>query len=139
MGFFICVNIYINMKKVVRLTESDLVRIVKRVIEEQITDKGPIPTEIKKIHITGNTLSYLNDKFKVNLKQEEESKTFMDKLNNSPIKFKTFMIPTESGYSVRIIPVSLEKKLTNSTTFKFSFEPFDKENGIYSLRLIKDI
>ena len=138
MGFFICVNIYINMKKVVRLTESDLVRIVKRVIEEQITDKGPIPTEIKKIHITGNTLSYLNDKFKVNLKQEEESKTFMDKLNNSPIKFKTFMIPTESGYSVRIIPVSLEKKLTNSTTFKFSFEPFDKENGIYSLRLIKN-
>ena len=138
MGFFICVNIYINMKKVVRLTESDLVRIVKRVIEEQITDKGPIPTEIKKIHITGNTLSYLNDKFKVNLKQEEESKTFMDKLNNSPIKFKTFMIPTESGYSVRIIPVSFEKKLTNSTTFKFSFEPFDKENGIYSLRLIKN-
>ena len=126
------------MKKVVRLTESDLVRIVKRVIEEQITDKGPIPTEIKKIHITGNTLSYLNDKFKVNLKQEEESKTFMDKLNNSPIKFKTFMIPTESGYSVRIIPVSFEKKLTNSTTFKFSFEPFDKENGIYSLRLIKN-
>jgi hypothetical protein len=126
------------MKKVVRLTESDLVRIVKRVIEEQITDKEPIPTEIKKIHITGNTLSYLNDKFKVNLKQEEESKTFMDKLNNSPIKFKTFMIPTESGYSVRIIPVSFEKKLTNSTTFKFSFEPFDKENGIYSLRLIKN-
>lgn len=126
------------MKKVIKLTESDLVKIVKRVIEEQITDKGTIPTEIKKIHITGNTLSYLNDKFKVNLKQEEESKTFMDKLNNSPIKFKTFMIPTESGYSVRIIPVSFEKKLTNSTTFKFSFEPFDKENGIYSLRLIKN-
>ena len=126
------------MKKVIKLTESDLVKIVKRVIEEQLTDKGTIPTEIKKIHITGNTLSYLNDKFKVNLKQEEESKTFMDKLNNSPIKFKTFMIPTESGYSVRIIPVSFEKKLTNSTTFKFSFEPFDKENGIYSLRLIKN-
>ena len=33
---------------------------------------------------------------------------------------------------------NVEKKLTNSTTFKFSFEPFDKENGIYSLRLIKN-
>jgi hypothetical protein len=126
------------MKKVIRLTESDLVRIVKRVIEEQITDKGTIPSEIKKIHITGDTLSYLNDNFKVNLKQQENSDTFMDKLNNSPIKIKTFMIPTESGYSVRIFPVSLEKKLTNSTTFKFSFEPFDKEHGIYSLRLIKN-
>jgi hypothetical protein len=126
------------MKKVIRLTESDLVKIVKRVIEEQITDKGTIPSEIKKIHITGDTLSYLNDNFKVNLKQQENSDTFMDKLNNSPIKIKTFMIPTESGYSVRIIPVSFEKKLTNSTTFKFSFEPFDKENGIYSLRLIKN-
>ena len=126
------------MGKIIRLTESDLVRIVKRVIEEQITDKGPIPAEIKKIHISGDTLSYLNNKFKVNLKQEEESKTFMDKLNNSPIKIKTFMIPTESGYSVRIIPVSLEKKLTDSTTFRFSFEPFDKEHGIYSLRLIKN-
>jgi hypothetical protein len=126
------------MKKVIKLTESDLVKIVKRVIEEQITDKGTIPSEIKKIHITGDTLSYLNDKFKVNLKQQENSDTFMDKLNNSPIKIKTFMIPTESGYSVRIFPVSLEKKLTNSTTFKFSFEPFDKEHGIYSLRLIKN-
>ena len=126
------------MGKIIRLTESDLVRIVKRVIEEQITDEGPIPAEIKKIHISGDTLSYLNNKFKVNLKQEEESKTFMDKLNNSPIKIKTFMIPTESGYSVRIIPVSLEKKLTDSTTFRFSFEPFDKEHGIYSLRLIKN-
>jgi len=126
------------MKKVIRLTESDLVKIVKRVIEEQITDKGTIPSEIKKIHITGDTLSYLNDNFKVNLKQQENSDTFMDKLNNSPIKIKTFMIPTESGYSVRIFPVSLEKKLTNSTTFKFSFEPFDKEHGIYSLRLIKN-
>ncbi len=126
------------MKKVIRLTESDLVNIVKRVIEEQITDKGPIPAEIKKIHISGDARNYLNNNFKVNLKQEEESKTFMDKLNDSPIKIKTFMIPTESGYSARIFPVSMEKKLTDSTTFKFSFEPFDKEHGIYSLRLIKN-
>ena len=130
------------MKKVIKLTESDLVKIVKRVIEEQITDKGPIPAEVKKINIPGDTLNYLNNQFRLNLKKEEESKTFMDKLNklnNSPIKIKTFMIPTESGYSARIYPVSFEKELNNSTKFRFSFEPFDKEYGIYSLRLIKDI
>ena len=127
------------MKKVIKLTESDLVKIVKRVIEEQITDKGPIPAEVKKINIPGDTLNYLNNQFRLNLKKEEESKTFMDKLNNSPIKIKTFMIPTESGNSARIYPVSFEKELNNSTKFRFSFEPFDKEYGIYSLRLIKNI
>ena len=129
------------MKKVIKLTESDLIKIVKRVIEEQITDKGPIPTEVEKINIPRETLEYLNNQFKLNpkLKQEEESKTFMSKLNNSPIKIKTFIIPTESGYSVRIYPVSFEKELNNSTKFRFSFEPFDKEYGIYSLRLIKNI
>ena len=127
------------MKKVIKFTESDLVKIVKRVIEEQITDKGPIPAEVKKINIPGDTLNYLNNQFRLNLKKEEESKTFMDKLNNSPIKIKTFMIPTESGYSARIYPVSFEKELNNSTKFRFSFEPFDKEYGIYSLRLIKNI
>jgi hypothetical protein len=59
------------MKKVIRLTESDLVNIVKRVIEEQITDKGPIPAEIKKIHISGDARNYLNNNFKVNLKQKK--------------------------------------------------------------------
>jgi len=34
------------MKKVIRLTESDLVKIVNKVIEEQkITDKGPVITK----------------------------------------------------------------------------------------------
>ncbi len=130
------------MKKVIKLTESDLVKIVKRVIEEQITDKGPIqiPAEVKKINITDNdTLRYLNSNFKLNLKQEEKREDLMSKLNNSPIKIKTFIIPTESGYSVRIYPVSFEKELNNSTKFRFSFEPFDKEYGIYSLRLIKNI
>jgi len=129
------------MKKVIKLTESDLVKIVKRVIEEQITDKGSIPAKVKKINIPKETLDYLNNQFglKTKLKQEEDSKTFMDKLNNSPIKIKTFMIPTESGYSARIYPVSFEKELNTSTKFRFSFEPFDKKYGIYSLRLIKNI
>ena len=127
------------MKKVIKLTESDLVKIVKRVIEEQITDKGPIPAEVKKIRISDDTLRDLKSNFKLDLKQEEKKEDFMSKLNKSSIKIKTFMIPTESGYSARIYPVSFEKELNNSTKFKFSFEPFDKKYGIYSLRLIKDI
>ena len=127
------------MKKVIKLTESDLVKIVKRVIEEQITDKGPIPAEVKKIRISDDTLRDLKSNFDLDLKQEEKREDFMSKLNNSPIKIKTFMIPTESGYSARIYPVSFEKELNNSTKFRFSFEPFDKKYGIYSLRLIKDI
>ena len=130
------------MKKVIKLTESDLVKIVKRVIEEQITDKGPIPDEVKKIRISDDTLRDLKSNFKLDLKQEEKREDFMsklNKLNKLPIKIKTFMIPTESGNSARIYPVSFEKELNNSTKFKFSFEPFDKKYGIYSLRLIKDI
>ena len=127
------------MKKVIKLTESDLVKIVKRVIEEQITDKGPIPAEVKKIRISDDTLRDLKSNFKLDLKQEEKKEDFMSKLNKSSIKIKTFMIPTESGHSTRIYPVSFDKELNNSTKFRFSFEPFDKEYGIYSLRLIKDI
>ena len=127
------------MKKVIKLTESDLVKIVKRVIEEQITDKGPIPDEVEKIRISDDTLRDLKSNFNLDLKQEEKREDFMSKLNNSPIKIKTFMIPTESGYSARIYPVSFEKELNNSTKFRLSFEPFDKKYGIYSLRLIKDI
>lgn len=126
------------MKKVIKLTESDLVKIVKRVISEQ-TDKGQIPVEVKKIRISGDALNYLNNKFSLNLKQEENREDLMSKLNNSPIKIKTFIIPTESGYSARIYPVSFEKELNTSTKIKFSFEPFDKKYGIYSLRLIKNI
>jgi len=39
MGFLFC-NVFIIMKKIVRLTESDLIRIVKRVIMEQ--DEKPV-------------------------------------------------------------------------------------------------
>lgn len=129
------------MKKVIKLTESDLVKIVKRVIEEQITDKGPIPAEVKKIRISDDTLRDLNSNFDLDLdlKQEEKREDFMSKLNKSPIKIKTLMIDTESGHSTRIYPVSFDKELNNSTKFRFSFEPFDKKYGIYSLRLIKDI
>ena len=80
------------MKKVIKLTESDLVKIVKRVIEEQITDKGPIPAEVKKINIPGDTLNYLNNQFRLNLKKEEESKTFMDKLNNSSLDGRNIVV-----------------------------------------------
>ena len=41
MGFFIICDIYIIMKKVIRLTEADLTRLVKRIIKEQGQEKNP--------------------------------------------------------------------------------------------------
>lgn len=54
------------MKKVIKLTESDLIKIVKRVIEEQITDKGPINKQIKTIQIPDDFKTQL----KVNFNKE---------------------------------------------------------------------
>lgn len=129
------------MKKVIKLTESDLVKIVKRVIEEQITDKGPIPAEVKEIRISDDTLRYLNSNFKLKLKQVEEPETFMDKLNNSQVGITSFPINTDTGWNVTIIPayIKMGSEESKSGKFQFSFEPFDKVNGKYMLRWTKTI
>ena len=55
------------MKKVIRLTESDLVKIVNKVIEEQkITDKGPVIPKNTKFKIDDNVVRDFK-KFNVNL------------------------------------------------------------------------
>jgi hypothetical protein len=70
------------MKKVIRLTESDLVKIVNKVIEEQkITDKGPVIPQNAKITIDDEALKQLNgNQSKINFKKYEAPKTFLDKL-----------------------------------------------------------
>jgi hypothetical protein len=80
------------MKKVIRLTESDLVKIVNKVIEEQkITDKGPVIPQNAKIIIDDKALEQLNgNQFRVNFKREEAPETFLDKLNASKIAFNAF-------------------------------------------------
>ena len=125
------------MKKVIKLTESDLVKIVKRVIEEQITDKGPIlPKDISKIEIDGDVLQQLNSNFKVDFKKEESPKNFIDKLNNSNIGLSSFYINSD-GYRFPVQPVFVKLPI-KSGYLKFSFEPFDQENGKYMFRLVRD-
>jgi hypothetical protein len=57
------------MKKVIRLTESDLVKIVNKVIEEQkITDKGPVIKKDDNFEISDyNTIKKIDpqNKFRV--------------------------------------------------------------------------
>jgi hypothetical protein len=75
-GFLLC-NVFIDMKKVIRLTESDLVNIVKRVINEQ-TENGPVINKDTKIEIPSDVLSQFQ-KYKFN--NVESGGTFLDKIN----------------------------------------------------------
>ena len=118
------------MKKVIKLTESDLVKIVKRVIEEQITDKGPI-NKISTIQIPDD----FKTKLKVNFGKEETPKSFIDKIKNSPVGMAGFHIETE-GWKFPIQPVFVNIPLENSNV-RLSFEPFNKERGIYMFRVTR--
>jgi hypothetical protein len=52
------------MKKVIRLTESDLVKIVNKVIEEQkITDKGPVIKQGENFEISDDTIKKIESQF----------------------------------------------------------------------------
>lgn len=121
------------MKKIVRLTESDLVKIVKRVIEEQITDKGPV-LKNDKISISDD----IRKKFgTIRFNEIETPETFFYKLNKSNIGVNTFHIESE-GYKFPIEPVFANVPF-KSGNLRFSFEPFDKKNGKYMIRLVKNI
>ena len=64
------------MKKVVRLTESDLIRIVKRIIKEQPRERyGTINT--LKVNLTGKTVKMIGSSTNLNpiLKIEEVDAT----------------------------------------------------------------
>ena len=111
------------MKKVIRLTESDLVNIVKRVINEQ-TEQGPVVPKTIKIP------NDIPKDFGLSANSEINSNEFLEKLKNSPIGINAFHIKQE--FEFPIYPV-----YANIGNFRFSFEPFDKENGQYRLRWTK--
>jgi hypothetical protein len=119
------------MKKVIRLTESDLVKIVNKVIEEQkITDKGPIINKDTIIKIDDNDLIK-----KYNFNKEEKAEDFLSKLKNSPVGINAFHIESE-GWRFPIEPVYLNTKLKD-VKLRLSFEPFNRQNGKYMFRLTK--
>ena len=119
------------MKKVIKLTESDLVKIVKRIIEEQITDKGPIAKKTPSIKVDSD----LKDKFKnIKFDESETPETFLEKLNKSNIGITAFHL--KQLYDFPVYPVYANIPFKNSN-LRLSFEPFDKKNGVYMVRLSK--
>jgi hypothetical protein len=113
------------IKKVIKLTESDLVKIVKRVIEEQITDKGQIVP--KTIKIPDNNPKGFPFKAGTEVKTDD----FISILKKSPVGVNAFHIKSD-GWEFPIYPV-----YGNIGNFRVSFEPFDKVNGKYMLRWTK--
>jgi hypothetical protein len=113
------------MKKVIRLTESDLVRIIKRVISEQTKD-GPV--DPKKYS------EYSIDVPKNNLGIQPgvtDQKTFLDGFS-----LRAFNINAE-GWEFPIVPGAYEIQKGN-TKYKLSFEPFDPRKTLL-LKITKSI
>jgi len=77
------------IKKVIKLTESDLVKIVKRVIEEQITDKGQIVP--KTIKIPDNNPKGFPFKAGTEVKTDD----FISILKKSPVGVNAFHIKSD--------------------------------------------
>jgi hypothetical protein len=119
------------MKKVIRLTESDLVRIVKRVISEQ-TKNGPVViAKNAEINIDSSVIQDAK-KMGIDLLNKETPKTFLEKVNKSNVGINAFHV--KQDYEFPIYPV-----YANIGNFRFSFEPFDKVNGQYRLKWTKSI
>jgi|LakMenE18May11ns_1017448.scaffolds.fasta_scaffold9944692_3 hypothetical protein len=119
------------MKKIINLTESDLVRIIKRVIAEQTKD-GPVAIpKNAEINIDNNIIQDAK-KMGINLLNKETPKTFLEKLNKSKVGINAFHV--KQDYEFPIYPV-----YANIGDFRFSFEPFDKVNGQYRLKWTKTI
>ena len=117
------------MKKVIRLTESDLVKIVNKVIEEQkITDKGPIAKKIEVPYEFGKSLG-------INFNKIETDKSFIDKIKDAKIGISGFYIQSE-GWNFPVFP-AYGIISTKKGDFRLSFEPANQENGKYMLRWTK--
>jgi hypothetical protein len=131
------------MKKVIKLTESDLIKIVKRVIKEQTeqgtvttttTMGGPVVPKNSVLKVDDDVINHFR-KFKVDFKKEETPEDFLGKLNKSNVGINAFHITSE-GWKFPIQPVFVNIPLENSN-IRLSFEPFNKERGVYMFRVTK--
>ena len=121
------------MKKIIKLTESDLIKIVKRVIEEQ-TEKGPVIPKNSILNVDDKVINTFKT-FRVDFKKEETPESFLEKLNKSNVGINAFHITSE-GWKFPIEPVFVNVPLENSN-IRLSFEPFNKQNGKYMFRVTK--
>jgi hypothetical protein len=76
---FLFILYLLYMKKVIKLTESDLVRIVKRVISEQTKD-GPVAIPKNAEINIDNSVIQDAKKMGISFKQNEKSETFLEKV-----------------------------------------------------------
>ncbi len=121
------------MKKVIKLTESDLIKIVKRVIAEQ-TEQGPVVPKNSVLKVDEDVINHFR-KFNVDFEKEETPETFLEKMNKSNVGINAFHITSE-GWKFPIQPVFVNIPLEKSNV-RLSFEPFNKERGIYMFRVTK--
>ena len=124
------------MKKIVRLTESDLVRIVKRVISEQTKD-GPVIPKNTKIEIDDSVIQDAK-KLGISLKKSEDPVSFLNKLNQSKLAMNAFHIESE-GYKFPIYKLKLDIPLPKGLNVTLSCEPFNKAYGLNMCRVSKKI
>jgi hypothetical protein len=121
------------MKRVIKLTESDLIKIVKRVISEQ-TENGPVIPKNSVLKVDEDVINHFR-KFNVDFKKEETPEDFLGKLNKSNVGINAFHITSE-GWKFPIEPVFVNVPLKKSN-MRLSFEPFNKENGKYMFRVTR--
>jgi hypothetical protein len=121
------------MKKVIKLTESDLIKLVKRVIKEQ-TEQGPVVPKNSVLKVDEDVINHFR-KFNVDFKKEETPEDFLGKLNKSNVGINAFHITSE-GWKFPIEPVFVNVPLKKSN-IRLSFEPFNKENGKYMFRVTR--
>lgn len=121
------------MSKIIKLTETQLLSIIKRVISEQ-TENGPVIPKNSVLKVDEDVINHFR-KFKVDFKKEETPEDFLGKLNKSNVGINAFHITAE-GWKFPIQPVFVNIPLENSNV-RLSFEPFNKERGIYMFRVTR--
>ena len=119
------------MKKVIKLTESDLVKIVKRVIKEQ-TENGPVAKPVKTIKVPTDFSKNIG----IDFGKEETDKSFINKINDANVGVSGFYIQSQ-GWKFPIFPAYANIP-TRKGNFRVSFEPLDPENGKYLLKWTKN-
>jgi hypothetical protein len=122
-------NIYFYMKRKIRLTESELTELIRKIIQESepeveegwLTDKlRDAGRGIKKI-TTGKDIDpseyFIDDFLKIEDEIEENPEDFIDSDNWGVVKRKILDRASDSNYSGRIT-----KKMTKSGKYKVIYE-----------------
>ena len=149
------------MKKNIKLTESDLKRIIQRIVTETEEEKYEkvmkiviTESQLKKIIIeqeVSDFQDYFDElikkkaKFKMDVKIPEINlgkgiipvDDLISKIKKSPFKVTSLYINSE-GHNFPIVPASFTLK-DGDKTITLSTEPFNSVNGVTMLKLTKSL